>query len=113
MEHAERSSRDTERMTTGSATLARLVWMMLGPILLSLLALLITQERSRWLSFPSAAYITALGGTMLGRWIEFRLGNPLTSTGEPATGKHLRAYLLMTTILGLSAWIVANLLASS
>ena len=47
---------------------------------------------------------------MLGRWLEFRGGQPKTSTGEPATAADLRRYLLMTSTLGIVVWIVANVL---
>jgi hypothetical protein len=83
--------------------------MMVGPITLLLLALSIAGQRGGWLTLPSLAYFPVLGGTMLGRWLEFRCGFPLTATGEPATTDHLRRYVLAAATLGLAVWIVANL----
>jgi hypothetical protein len=83
---------------------------MVGPFALALLALAIARTRGGWLSPPSLAYIPVLGVTMFGRWLEFRAGHPMTSTGEPATTVHLRRYLFGAAVLGLAAWIVANLL---
>ena len=48
---------------------------------------------------------------MLGRLLEFRVGHPMTSTGEPATTEHLRRYPLAAAALGLAVWIAANWLS--
>ena len=49
---------------------------------------------------------------LLGRWTEFRYSRPLTATGEPATADHLRRYTLVLSILGLGAWVAANLVGN-
>lgn len=83
--------------------------MMVGPITLALLAFSIAQQRGGWLSFASLAYFPVLAATLLGRWLEFRCGHPMTSTGEPAKAADLRRYLIVAASLGLAAWVVANL----
>ena len=83
--------------------------MMVGPITLCVLALSIAEQRGGWLTLTSLAYLAVLGGTILGRWLEFRVGHPMTATGEPATTEHLRRYFLGAATLGLAVWIVANL----
>jgi hypothetical protein len=103
---------DAQRTTTGPALLGRLVWIMVGPITLFLLAISIVDRRGGWLSLTSLAYFPVLGGTVLGRWLEFRVGHPMTATGEPATTEHLRRYALAATALALAGWVVAHLLAA-
>jgi hypothetical protein len=83
--------------------------MMVGPITLALLALSIAQQRAGWLSPQSLAYFPVLAVMLLGRWLEFRCGQPMTSTGAPATATDLRRYLLVAGSLGLAAWVVAIL----
>jgi hypothetical protein len=83
--------------------------MMLGPITLALLALSIAGQRGGWLTPPNLAYFPVLGGTMLGRWLEFRGGHPMTSTGDPATTEPLRRYLYAAATLGIGVWLVVNL----
>jgi hypothetical protein len=124
---------DTRRTMTAPAIFATLLWMMVGPITLFLLALAIAVQRGGWFTFLSLIYFPVLGGTMLGRWLEFRCGFPMTAEGEPATTEHLRhrdqaqgmdlhlaegepattehlrRYLLAAATLGLAVWIVANL----
>ena len=56
--------------------------------------------------------LLVLGGMLLGRWCEFRYGRPLTATGEPATAAHLHRYALVLSILGLGAWLAANLVGN-
>ena len=62
--------------------------------------------RHRLLAFP------VLGGLLVARWLEFRGGNPQTSTCEPATPADLRHYVLGTIVLGFGAWVVANLIGN-
>jgi hypothetical protein len=102
---------NSRQTTDVSALFGRLLWMMVGPITLILLALSIVERRGGWLALPSLAYFPVLGGTILGRWLEFRAGHPMTATGEPATTGHLRRYQLTAATLGLAGWIVANLTA--
>jgi hypothetical protein len=102
-------TRRTTTTTTAPALLGRLLWMMVGPISLALLALSIAQRRAGWLSAQSLAYFPVLAVMLFGRWLEFRCGQPMTSTGEPATAADLRRYLLVAGALGLATWIVANL----
>jgi hypothetical protein len=100
---------DTRQTTSVPALLCRILWMMVGPITLCLLALSVAERRDALLTLPNLAYFPVLGGTMLARWLEFKGGHPKTSTGEPATTEHLRRYLFGTAILGLGVWIVATL----
>jgi hypothetical protein len=88
--------------------LGRLFWMMVGPLILVLLAFTIVIKGSGWLTLPDLAFLGVLGSLLLARWLEFRGGNPQTSTGEPATSAHLRRYAISTIVLGVSAWVAAN-----
>ena len=99
---------DTHRTTAAPALLARLLWMMAGPIILALLAVAIAEQHGGWLALTSLAYLLILGVMMFARWFEFRVGYPMTATGEPATEEHLRRYVLITSIVGLAAWVLAN-----
>ena len=98
----------TRQTTTALDLFARLLWVMVGPFALALLALSIARNRGGWLSPPSLAYFPVLGTTIFGRWLEFRGGHPMSATGEPATEAHLRRYLIGAATLGLAVWIVAN-----
>jgi hypothetical protein len=100
------------RTTPLPALCARLLWMMVGPITLMLLAFQLTQQRQGWLSATTAAYFLVLGGTVFGRWMEFRSGLPMTVTGEPATTGHLHRYSLAAGAIGAVIWLAANLVGS-
>jgi hypothetical protein len=99
----------TSTTTTMPALIGRILWMMVGPITLLLLALHIAQQRDGWFTLPSLAYFFVLLGTFLGRWMEFRCGFPMTAMGEPATTDHLRRYALASGTLGVAIWLIANL----
>jgi hypothetical protein len=102
----------TEAMTSAPAFFGRISWMIVGPFALAICALSIIERRDGWLSPRDLIYFVVLGGMLLARWTEFRYGRPLTATGEPASAAHLRQYTLVLSILGLGAWVAANLIGN-
>lgn len=98
--------------TSFSALFGRLYWMMIGPMILTLLAVTIINIGSGWFTLADFAFLALVGGLILGRWLEFRGGAPLTYTGEPASPAHLQRFVLWTIIVGLTAWVIANLIGN-
>lgn len=92
--------------------LARVFWMLLGPLFLFVLAFNITGKGAGWLTPVDIAYFIVLGGMLLARWVEFRGGNPQTTSGESATPQDLRRYVLMTLAIGFALWVIANLIGN-
>jgi hypothetical protein len=92
--------------------LARIFWMMIGPLCLALLAFTIIRIGSGWLTWADMAYMAVLWGMLLARWLEFRGGNPRTGDGQPATPVHLRRYVKSAIPLGIGMWFVANVLGN-
>jgi hypothetical protein len=90
----------------------RLMWMMIGPLALVLVAYSIVTTGSGWLTGMDLAFLAILGLMLLGRWLEFQAGAPQTADGEPATPGHLQRYLVLATGTGLGVWVVANLLGN-
>jgi len=91
------------------ALIGRILWMMVGPVILLLLALHIARQRDGWFTLPSLAYLVVLLATFLSRWMEFQCGFPKTATGEPATTEHLHRYALASGTIGIAVWFIANL----
>ncbi len=96
--------------TPKAAVLGRLTWMLFGPFVLFLLAFGLFARGKSFFIPADPVFLAALGVTLLGRWVEFRSGAALTSTGEPATVADLRRYLVRTGILGIGLWGAAVLL---
>jgi hypothetical protein len=91
---------------------ARLYWMMFGPMALFVTTYIIGSSGGGWFTVADAVFAALLAGLLLARWVEFRGGNAQTSTGEPATAEHLRWYVLSTVVLGIGAWVIANVVAN-
>jgi hypothetical protein len=104
--------KDYDDVTSLSDALARIFWMMVGPLALTLLAFTIIRIGSGWLTWADMAYLGVLGGMLLARWVEFRGGNPKTGDGQPATPIHLRRYIQSTVPLGVGMWVVANVIGN-
>jgi hypothetical protein len=96
-------------MSSAPAVVGRLSWMIVGPFALAIAAVGISERRDGWFGALDLIYFVVLGGMFLGRWLEFRSSRPLTAAGEPATVADLRRYALVLGMLGLVAWVVANL----
>jgi hypothetical protein len=99
-------------MTSIRALFGRLAWMILGPFILAVSAVSILRQHDGWFSPLDLVYLGALGGMLLGRWLEFRYGRPLTAMGEPATAADLRRYALALGTVGLGTWVAANLIGN-
>jgi hypothetical protein len=91
---------------------SRIFWVILGPMLLALLTMGIVSRGNGWLTLLDLAFLAVLVAVIGARWIEFHGGAAQTSTGEPATAAHLRKYAVVTIVVGLGVWIVANLLGN-
>ena len=94
------------------ATLSRLYWMMVGPIILGMMAFVIARDGNGWLTAADFGYFGALALTMMARWLEFRGSNPQTADGQPATSGHLRRYLMMLSVIGIASWVLANIVGN-
>jgi hypothetical protein len=98
--------------TSAAALLGRFFWMLIGPLVLLLLTFSIVSGGSGWWTIVDFAFWATLAAMLLGRWLEFRGGNPQTADGEPATAAHFRRYALLAGLVALGVWVVANLLGN-
>ena len=92
--------------------LARLGWMLFGPLALLLLTITIVSRGSGWLTAADVAFLAVLAAMLAARWLQLRSGQAQTTAGEPATRADLRRYLALATALGLAAWAGANVLGN-
>lgn len=86
--------------------------MMIGPAILFLLTIGIARDGGGWFTLKDIAFLAVLAGVILGRFVEFRGGDPRTATGDPATHEHLRRYVVLTLAIGFAVWTVANLIGN-
>ena len=85
---------------------------MVGPMILVLLVMGVAEKDQGWFAPKDIAFLIVLVTVIFARWFEFRAGNPLTSTGDPATPAVLRRYILGVFVLGVGIWTFANLLGN-
>jgi peptidoglycan/LPS O-acetylase OafA/YrhL len=86
-------------------------WVLFGPAILVLLTLQ-NASGNRWFDAADFFFLALLAGLFAARWVEFRAGNPQTASGDPATPQNLRRYILATLLIGLGAWVLANLIGN-
>lgn len=101
-------STENPQSNPAGSCLTRLLWMMVGPMLLLVLTINIINSGSGWLTAADIAFFIVLSGMLLARWFDFRAGDPRTISGDPATPRHLRRYLPLTLTIGLAVWATAN-----
>lgn len=103
---------NTRAMTSFPAVVGRLFWMFVRPFVLAICAVAIAGRRDGWLGPSDLFYFVVLGGMYFARWKEFRSGEALTATGEPATALDLRRYAWGLGLLGMLVWVAANLIGN-
>jgi hypothetical protein len=92
---------------------ARIFWMALGPLILVLLGLSMLLAANSRVGARDFVFLAVLAAMIAARWLEFRLGNPQTAMGTPATGKDLRRYAIFVAVAGMAAWGLLNLSRTS
>ncbi len=97
--------------TSSAAFFGRVFWMMVGPLSLALTVYLIVTSGTASRLAAHIAYFVILVGMALGKWAEFRGGNPQTAAGDPATPEDLRRYVVVVLIGGPIVWVIANVVA--
>ena len=81
-------------------------------MVLAMLTYAILSNGSGWFTPADFAFLMLLAGLPFARWLDYHLGGPLTSTGEPATPADLRRYVVGTVLLGVCVWVTANVLGN-
>lgn len=103
---------DDSKTTPAYAVLARITWMMIGPLAIAMAAYRVWSSGGGWVTATNQAYFIALAITLLGRVLEFCGGNPQRATGEPATSSDLRTYIAGVIVVGLLLWLTVNVLGT-
>ena len=94
--------------SSGIVMLARLLWFIVGPIFLLVLASSIAlKEVGGWFTPASIAYLAILVGVIVARRLD-----PQNSYGDATTMVDLRKHSIGTMSIGLIIWVVANLLGN-
>jgi hypothetical protein len=103
---------NTSPTGSSAAVLGRLVWMMIGPLSLALTLYYIVSSGTGWRTGADVLYFVILAAMIVGKWLEFRGGDPRTSSGDPVKPGDLRRYIVMALGVGVAVWAVANLVGN-
>jgi hypothetical protein len=90
----------------------RLFWFMGGPFLLLLLTYWIVVEGEGWATIIDLSFALVIAAMILARWAEFAGGNATDAYGVSLTGAKLKRYALVVAIVGLTLWLVANVIGN-
>ena len=97
--------------SSGVVLLGRLMWMVLGPMLLLVITYAIVTSEG-WFTISDAAFAVVIGLMLGGRSIEQRSGTAMTATGEPATIEHFERYVKILLPVAAVVWVVANVMGN-
>jgi hypothetical protein len=93
--------------------LGRSFWIMFGPMLLTAAGLMILfNPGTGWQTGADITFLATLVAMILGRWLEYAGGEPVTGTGEPSTPAHFRRYVVATFIGGVLTWGLLNVVSN-
>lgn len=96
---------------SGAALLGRLMWMVLGPMLMLLITYALV-TRAGWFTPRDAAFGIVVTLMVGGRWVEQRSGAAMTATGEPAGAQHFKRYARILLPLATGVWVTAKVLGN-
>lgn len=65
------------------------------------------------MTIADMAFFGVIAGMVLCRFIEFRSGEARTASGDPMSASKLWRYVVGMIVLGVAAWVVANVIAQS
>jgi hypothetical protein len=88
--------------------LCRLMWMFMGPLILVIIIYRAVSQGDGWLRLGDAVYAIALALMIGARWLEMRSGTAMTATGEPATMRHFKRYVIVLLPVAAILWIAAK-----
>jgi hypothetical protein len=93
--------------------LGRSFWIMFGPMLLSAAGLIILfNPGTGWQTGADITFLVTLLAMIVGRWLEYCGGEPVTGTGQPSTPADFRRYVLITLIGGALTWVMLNVISN-
>jgi hypothetical protein len=98
-------STQPKQSTSVGVVVARVLWMLIGPLSLTSVAITIMETGHGWFAIRSILFLIALAVTIVARWVD-----PVTSEGEPTTPGQRRFTAAWTLIAGLIGWTVANVI---
>jgi len=108
----EQGNESVPAVTSLGVLLARVFWLMLGPIAAGLALLGIVRHGEGWATLVDGVFLVVVGLMLLCRWVEIRSGSAMTATGKPATVRHLRRYAVGLLVVAPILWIAANLVGN-
>ncbi len=94
------------------ALFGRLLWFVIGPIVLVLLTVMIVITGSGWFTGYDLAFYFTLAAMVIGRWIEVRSGYGRTAQSFPATTQHFRRYVGKLVPWAVLVWTTANIIGN-
>ena len=107
-----RSPEQAPVVTNSWILLARVFWMILGPMALVIVCLAIANSSTGWLTPLDAGYFAILGLMIGCRWAEQKSGQATTATGEPATWSNFNRYVVALVPLAVVVWVVVNVIGN-
>lgn len=91
---------------------ARLMWVIVGPLVLLAITYGIVIRGSGWMTALDAAFGLVVILMLLGRWVEQRSGQATNLSGEPARPEQFRRYVLILPMFAVAVWVIANALGN-
>jgi hypothetical protein len=99
-------------ITSFGVLVARLTWVLAGPLALIGFVYGIVSSGAGWLTGLDVGFAIVVLLMLLGRWVDQRSGTATTVTGEPATPAQLRRYVTILIPGAAVVWVVANVVGN-
>jgi hypothetical protein len=111
-EHNQNEQVASGQITSIGVLCSRMMWTVFGPLLFAFLVYTIAANSSGWFTGIDACYAAVLIAMIACRWHEQRSGSATTISGQPATQAHFRRYAVILALLGMTVWLISNILGN-
>lgn len=95
-----------------SVLFGRLMWFIIGPLVLIFVTYGIVTNGDGWLTGKNATYLVSVALMVWGRWVEQRSGCATLADGKPATWEHFRRYVRYMLPGAAVVWLAANVVGN-
>lgn len=101
------SSSKHDTTTVGTLS-ARMAWMIVGPIILTITGLNISFSGKGWFTLLDGVFLCVVGMMLVAKWYELASGEGRDSYGEPDTTASYPRFVWTFAPVAIAAWVFAN-----
>ena len=100
----------TEKYDSIFSLIVKIFWTLFGNVILIVSVVLIFQRKDRMFHTADGVFWGTVAALVLARYLDIKLYNGLTATGQPASMSHWRKYAVVLLICSAVLWVLLHVI---